>query len=231
MMLKTISLITFLIISLTGNVHAELVGIKNDPALNIQSVTVTEVERNFPMLDAPTGPSNPIDEIAIVIDSLIALGKKIWPIINAGRPVITNKLIPPISVLPNLEGEHPALEQMENWSVPKAKSYRVSFKNVYNREVVGFTYTIYFQYNGDYGGIGKYVTNLKVQASEIFAAWGFNFDASSELVGISNVGSKSAPVASAVIQVSYIVKGLMNESRGAQSFYVDGAGNIQILNN
>ncbi len=223
----------FLLMGLLSNVQAELISVKNDPALKIQSFDVTEIESGMPLLDAPPTPKNPIDEVAIIIDSLIALGKKIWPIVNAGRPVITNKLIPPISVLPNLnlQGEHPTLEQMENWSIPKAKSFRVSFKNKFNKEVVGFTYTIYFQYDGSYNGVGKYVTNLKVQASEIFVNWGFNFDAVSELVGISNVGSKVYPIASAVIQVSYSVKGPMNESRAAQSFYVDGSGNIQVLNN
>ena len=226
-MLKSLLLATLLLTSALGNfAHAD---IQKDPALVIHSMSVTEVEALTPMAELPT---NPIGEVIAVIDSMIAIGKKIWPIIEAGRPVITNRLVPAISILPKLEeGPNPTLNQMSNWSIPKVKSYRVSFKNAFGSEVVGFTYTLFWQYNGDYKGNGKYVTNLKVQASQIYMSWGFNFDATSELIGITNVGSNEAPVASGIIQVAYAVKGLMNEVRRSQSFYVDGLGNFQVLNN
>ncbi|RPJ71876.1 MAG: hypothetical protein EHM20_14270 [Alphaproteobacteria bacterium] len=180
-------------------------------------------------VELPVG--NPIGEISIMIDSLIAIGKKVWPIVQAGQPVLTNRLIPATSILPRLDNPRGVMDQMAEWSIPKSRSYRISFKNGFGSEVVGFTYTIYFQYNGSLNGVGKYVTNLRVQASEIYASWGFNFDAVSELVGIANVGSALNPVASGIMQVSYVVKGMLNEVRSAQSFYVDGAGNIQVLNN
>lgn len=240
-MLKSILVATLLLTGLASNVRAEAQDQHPDPAQVITSVSVFEVEPRPFLLENPGDrleskvelPSNPIGEISIIIDSLIAIGKKIWPIIDAGRPVInTNKLVPAISILPHLENPSAAvMSQMANWSVPKTRSYRVSFKNGWNSEVVGFTYTIYFQYNGSLKGVGKYVTSLKVQASEVYAAWGFNFDAVSELIGIANVGSDEAPVASGIVQVAYTVKGLINETRSAQSFYVDGAGNIQVLNN
>jgi hypothetical protein len=232
MMFKSILLATILlssgIISGASNAHAESTVLLNDPALRITSVTVSEVENITPMVVLPTA-GNPIGDIITTIDGIIAVGQRIWKIVDAGRPVITTKIAPMVSVLPHLEGENPTLNQMANWSAPKVRSYRVSFKNGFNSEVVGFTYTIYFQFNGSLKGTGKYITNLKVQASEIYTAWGFNFDATSELVGIANVGSLEAPVASATMQISYAVKGLVNESRASQGFYVDGAGNIQVI--
>lgn len=227
-MLKSVFIATMFSTLLITNSFAAQIE-KNDPAYRIESVTVSEVEHVVPTVELPTG--NPLGEVIAVVDTLIALGKKIWPIIEAGRPVITNKLIPATSILPHVEGENPTLNSMNNWSVPKVKSYRVSFKNGWGSEVVGFTYTLFWQYNGDFKGTGKYVTNLKVQASEIYMSWGFNFDATSELIGIANVGSQAEPVASGILQVAYTVKGLMNEVRSAQSFYVDGAGNFQVLNN
>lgn len=231
MMFKSLLVATLLLSSLACNAAAS----QNDPALEIQSVSVVEVETpSFSMemdtrVELPVG--NPIGEISIMIDSLIAIGKKIWPIVQAGKPVLTNRLIPATSILPHLDNPQGVMNQMANWSIPKTRSYRISFKNGFGMEVVGFTYTIYFQYNGNLNGVGKYVTNLRVQASEIYAAWGFNFDAVSELVGIANVGSASNPVASGIMQVSYIAKGMLNEARSSQSFYVDGAGNMQVLNN
>ncbi|AUN99220.1 hypothetical protein DOM21_04870 [Bacteriovorax stolpii] len=206
-----------------------------DPALVISSVEVHQVETpdDKATVELPKVPTNPIDEVAMYLDGLIAIGKKIWPIIEAGRPVITtNGLIPSLSVLPHIEGSAAKTElyQMANWSAPKAVSYRVSYKNLYGSEVIGFTYTVFFQYNGSYKGNGKYITSLKVQASQVYAAWGFNFDANSELVNVANVGSEENPVASAIIQISYKAKGLLNEMRNSESFYVDGAGTMQLLN-
>lgn len=235
MLIKSILVASLLLTSLASAAIAGQPDLQNDPALRIESVSVVEVEAlALPIenrVELPTTPGNPIGEITMIVDGLIALGKKIWPIIDAGRPVINNKLIPAISILPHLDNPAGVMTQMANWSVPVTRSYRVSFKNGFNSEVVGFTYTVYFQYNGNLNGVGKYVTSLKVQASQIYAAWGFNFDAVSELVGIANVGSAADPVASGIIQVAYTVRGLLNESRSAQSFYVDGNGNIQVLNN
>lgn len=228
-MLKSLLVSTLLILSFQGKALAET---SVDPALQIVSVSVTEVESQLFDLDPRVElPTNPLGEITMIIDGMIAIGKKIWPIVNAGRPVINTKLIPAISILPQLENPAGVMLQMANWSVPKVKSYRVSFRNGFKSEVVGFTYTIYFQYNGNLNGVGKYIANLKVAASDIYAAWGFNFDAVTELVGISNIGSAEAPVASGIVQIAYTVKGLLNESRSAQSFFVDGTGNIQLLNN
>lgn len=217
---------------LNANVFAQD---SNDLAFKITSLEVYEVEtpEEKTVVELPKVPGNPLDEIAMYLDGLIAIGKKIWPIIEAGRPVIsTTGIVPSLSVLPHIEG-NPAkseLYEMAGWSIPKARSFRVSYKNFFNSEVIGFTYTVFFQYNGSYKGKGKYLTSLKVQASEVYAAWGFDFDAASELINVANVGTDENPVASAIIQVSYKAKGKLNEARNAQSFYVDGNGEMQVLN-
>lgn len=206
-----------------------------DPAFFISSVEVHQVENpeDKVVVELPKVPTNPIDEVAMYLDGLIAIGKKIWPIIEAGQPVITtNGIIPSVSVLPHIEGQSPKAEMhnMANWSAPKAVSYRVSYKNLFGSEVIAFTYTVYFQFNGSYKGNGKYITSLKVQASQVYAAWGFDFDAASELINVANVGSDENPVASAILQISYKGTSLINEVRNAQSFYVDGNGVMQLLN-
>lgn len=228
---------TFLLLSLissTTAVSSQEIDPSVDHSLEISSVEVRPTSTpDEALLELPKVPTNPIDEIAMYIDGIIAIGKKIWPIIEAGKPVIkTGGLVPAISVIPSIDGAAaptPApLSSMANWSRPKVLSYRVSFKNGYNKEVIGFTYTVFFQYNGSYQEKGKYITSLKVQASEVNAAWGFNFDASSELISVANVGTTLDPVASAIIQITYLAKGL-NSKRYEQSFYVDGAGALELI--
>lgn len=221
-MLKSFLLISILFFSQFS--HADQASEK------ITSIEVKEISSMPFSVELPKAPTNPVEEIAIMIDSLIALGKKIWPIIEAGRPVITNGLIPAISILPRMDDNTGVLYKMANWSIPTARSYRLSYKNIYRREVIAFTYTIYFQHGGSLNGVGKYVTSLVVQATNIYAAWGgFKFDVTSELVSIANVGSDTAPVASGIIKVNCKAKSILNEDQSSQSFYVDGNGAFQVL--
>jgi hypothetical protein len=217
-------------------------------ALTISSVEVYRVEStidtlNFVELPTPTPtPPKPnptptpgtglppeLSQISIIIDTILAIGKKIWPIIEAGRPVINEKFAPAVSIVPHLQNDAGVLLEMENWSTPKVTSMRVSYKNKFGMEVVGFTYNLIFQYNGDFKGVGKYITSLKIIASDINVSWGFDFDAASELVSIANIGTTDAPLASGIINVSYKVKGLFNESRNASTIFVDGSGKVQFL--
>ena len=197
----------------------------------ITSVEITKVEVE-PTSDFMSTLGGPIGEVTMIIDGLIAIGTKLWPIIDAGRPVIdTSGMAPSISVLPEFKNADPKREfyEMANWSLPRAQSFRVSYKNKFKSEVVGFTYTVYFQFNGNYNSKGKYITNLKIQASNADALWGFKLNASSELIGIANVGTINNPVASAIIQISYTAKSVVNEVRSSQSFYVDGLGKMKML--
>lgn len=226
MMFKSILLVAILLssVSTSASMPSEL---QNDHLLKITSLTIYEVEPIVPIVDLPAA-RNSVDDVIATIDGMLAIGQKIWKIVDAGRPVITTKFSPSISVLPQLTGENPTLNQMANWSPPSYRSYRISFGNKY-REVVGFTYTVYFQYGGSLKGQGKYIANLKVDASKIYTAWLYDFDASSELVGVANVGTDAAPVASAIMQISYAVRGPLNEVRDSVRFYVDGLGNIQTI--
>jgi len=203
-----------------------------DPALVINHLEVTEIQNEKAAVTLPSAPGNGLGEIAMIIDGLLAIGKKVWPIIDANRPVInTTGLAPALSVLPQFDSNarNVELHQMAGWSIPKAVSYRVSYKNVYGGELVGFTYTVYFQHNGSLNGKGKYIAGLAVQASEVAAAWSMNFDAVSELITVANVGTSMDPIASATIRISYKVRGLFNEMRNAQTFFVDGQGQIKLI--
>jgi hypothetical protein len=222
MMFKSILLTALLLSTSISNARSPY------PDQEITSVTVTEVECLLPTEDSSSS-SAAIGEIITAIDGIMAIGEKIWKIVEAGRPVVSAKFSPGVSVIPHIEGENPTLNQMSNWSIPISKSYRVSFKNNNNSELVGFTYSIYFQANGSYKGNGKYLANVKVDASEINVSWLYNFDASSELIGVANVGTDTAPIASAIMKISYAVKGPFNVIQSFQRFYIDGLGRIQIL--
>lgn len=171
-------------------------------------------------------PMGFLDSAILVVDKLIAIGQKILPIIEKGRPVVNNNPMAPISVLPKIESKDPTLYDMGNWSIPVSKSYKISFTNGFNSEVVSFIYSVGFQHSGTYNGKGKYLTGVRASAKNITVSWGFDLDASSKLVQITNVGSTENTVAGATIEISYTVKNMMRTIMTSESFFVAGDGRM-----
>lgn len=198
-----------------------------DSYTRIDSVEVTEIAD----FEVPEKSEKSLGKVVLVVDQLIGIGKKIWPIIEAGKPVVNTTFSPAISVLPRLEGEphDVAFYNMANWQTPRQKSYKVDFKNGWGMNVISFTYNVSYQYGGTYKGRGSYLTGVDVSASNISVSWGFDFNASSNLVSIANVGSEDGPVASATVKIQYEASSVMRNIQSAQSFHVTGEGEVQQL--
>jgi hypothetical protein len=223
--MKLMTLIFCLLLSL--NVFSN----QNDPYFQVKEHSIVEVQTpvdiEYQLDSLEGGGLGPVIEI---IDQLIALGKKLWPIIKAGKPVIKTDMSQNFSVLPYAKDEDIDFTQMEYWSIPKTQSYRVVYKNGYGMEVVAFTYTVQFQYGGQYNGIGHYLMGSRVIASNVKVAWGYEFNAKSEMANFSNIGSKKDPVAGATVDIGYSVKNIINEINEKKSFFITGEGQISQLN-
>ncbi len=197
-----------------------------DPYFIIASVTATEVgEMNMDQkFDLPSAKD--LGSIIASLDKLIALGTKVWEIIKKGKPVVNVDMGTPISILPQSDDPNMAFYQMENWSAPRAKRYRIEYKNLLGMSVIAFDYTVQFQYNGEFEGTGKYVTGLQVTASNVAVSWGFQFDASTELMSISNRGRLDNPIAAGTLQINYHASSALRDISSAETFHVTGAGEI-----
>ena len=210
----------------------------SDPSreeLTITSVKITEVETpsEFNPVTNDLFDKNVVSDIGQVIgvvDSLIALGKKIYPIIEAGKPIISSEL-PVTHVLPKRTNEVSdfdlTLSMMENWQMPRSRSYKVVYENLYGMEVVSFTFTVHFQYGGSFEGKGKYLTGVLVSATELFVAWGFEFSASTEVVSVTNHGTLANPVAGLSLRLSWNAKTIVTESQSSKVFHITGNGLIK----
>lgn len=198
-----------------------------DPMFKISSITVEEVET--PYVYQALEDKGTLSDVAMTLDKLIAIGKKIWKIIEDNKPVVNTDFAAAISVIPQIQGETDPVatfSMMSSWSIPKAKSFRVIYKNGFGMEVIKFDYTVMFQYNGKYEGKGNYLTGVTVFANNIEVSWGFHFDAKSSLVTVSNMGSKVDPVAAATIQIDYKSETVVRNVSSTQMFYVTGKGDI-----
>ncbi len=171
-----------------------------------------------------------IGEVIMIADKLLALGQKIWKIVEAGRPVSNANFTKPVSIIPNMSDVNGTFTSMTNWKMPMVKSFRVAYKNGFGSEVVSFVYTVVFQYGGKFEGKGSYITGLFVTASNVSVSWGFNFNASSEIMSITNQGSADEPIASAVVNIKYKVSSVLKSIDESDIFFVNGQGMLQRMN-
>lgn len=195
----------------------------DDPKyFTIGSIEITELSTGVIEEKSLSGS---IGSIVMTIDKLIAAGKKIWAIVEAGKPVISAKFNP-ISVIPNSDDPNMVFSQMAGWSMPKTKKYEVVYKNLYGGEVVRFEFMVVFQHGGKFKNKGSYITGLNIVPTTINATWGYKFYAKSELMAISNMGSTNDPVAGATINLNYITKTPIKESNASVVFHIAGDGRI-----
>jgi hypothetical protein len=181
----------------------------------------------------PSGPIAPatggFDGVIMMIDKLIAIGQKIIPTIKEGKPVVTNNPMAAVSVLPRSEAKDPVVHDMGGWTIPVSKHYKITYANGLGSEVVSFIYSISYQYNGSASGKGKYLAGIRASATNINISWGFDLDASSQLIQISNVGTQENVIAGATIEMSYTVKNWTRTLTTATSFHITGDGRLYKL--
>ena len=204
-----------------------------NPYFQIAQIKVTEVQTQVPFYieDISVTNNKNIQTAVMIVDGLLAIGKKVWPIIEANKPVINvdNKMslsvVPKIADTPN--SDIPFL--LTNWSIPKKKSFRVSYLNGFGSEVIGFTYSILYQHGGKHNDFGQYLTGVNVIVDKVNVSWGFNFSAKTSLMSIVNHGSKKDPVAGASFKISYIAKSILKEIRAEDGFHIQGNGILNKL--
>jgi hypothetical protein len=170
-----------------------------------------------------------LDSVIMIVDKLIAIGQKIIPNIKNGAPVVTNNSMASVSVLPRSENKDQVVHDMSDWSIPVSKHYKIVFGNGFGSDVVSFIYSISFQYNGNVHGKGKYLTGIRASARNITIAWGYDIDASSQLIQISNVGTPENVIAGATLEMTYTVKNWSKNITTSKGFFVTGDGKLYKL--
>lgn len=166
-----------------------------------------------------------LDIVDLALDKIINMGKKVWTIVEAGRPVVNIKT-DSANALP--QG---ALNwnQLEGWKMPKTKLYEASYKNGYNAEVVNFKFRVLYTYGGNVKGQGAYLTNVTVIPADVSVAWGFKLDVETSVPSVVNAGSSTQPVGAMELLVKWTVSTALQHVEHSQSFYVRGDGQFSDL--
>jgi hypothetical protein len=162
------------------------------------------------------------EDALVIIDQIINLGQKIWPIIEANKPSV------------NIQTQYGTAtpqgitnwSQLAGWKPPEGTVYGFTAKNVYGMKVVDVKYQVLRTYGGSYNGKGKYLTAVTIQPLSVDVVWGYKFNLSMEIPDSSlvNVGTAQDPVAAMQPVVKWTIATVVKESDGRSTYYVQGDG-------
>jgi hypothetical protein len=161
-------------------------------------------------------------------NQIIALGERIYKIIEKGRPVLHTSYAPISVIAKDKDGNAVDMFQTSGWSRPSTSTYSVKYRNGFNMTVVEFKFTLIFSYGGRYQGKGKYITAAQIVPSDVQVAWGFNVSATMSLDGIFNHGTVAEPVAGANLRLNYKIDTVVKTEERNMIFYIGGDGQVRM---
>jgi hypothetical protein len=168
-----------------------------------------------------------VDQVDVIVDKVINTGKKVWAVVEAGKPVV-NVRSDVATALPATTTGAPLLwTQMENWRRPESKLYGAVLKNAYGVEVVRFSYRVLYVAGGSVNGQGQYIGYATIQPAEVNVAWGYDFKVTASAPAVFNLGSSQNPIAGMNLELAYTVKTVLKEMRVTKTYFISGDGQFQ----
>ena len=203
------------------NQYATYMDLFSQPGLSEQcSSTGSKLNGVFAAGDA--GSLNPLDTINVVVDQIINIGKKIWNIVEAGKPVVDLKM----DTANALPMGVTCWSDMSGWSMPNSKVYNVEYTNGFGMSVVNFAYRVTFTAKGSVNGVGQYITNATFMPANVHVAWGYSFAASAEVPSVFNQGTKESPLAGMQMNMKWNVSTVVVNNTQSESYFVSGDNNL-----
>ncbi|MCB0393289.1 MAG: hypothetical protein KDD25_01945 [Bdellovibrionales bacterium] len=208
---------------------------EQDPSLDfyLHSVEVKD-DVDVPELDTFSFDANCVENSAVFsieglseipIDEIINIGTKVWTLIEKNRPVVSSQLASASAMPAGIK----CWQTLENWSAPKAKSYRYSYKNLFGVTVIDFEFKVVYSYGGQLDGKGKYLTNVQVLPTHVEVAWGYTFNAVAKIQAPINLGNGVNPVAGLESQMTWTIDTVVKHLDQSQPVFVTGNGEITTL--
>jgi hypothetical protein len=161
------------------------------------------------------------EEIGVIFDSIVNLGKKVWAIVESNKPVVSVSYLYANALPKGVRSS----EELDSFSPLQATSYRVYGENLYGMTVYDLTYSLVHRYGGSYQGRGKYLENVSVVPTALDVMWGYTVDYKVDKVSVVNTGTRENPVGSVLLEtlfkVSTVVKS--SESHSVYEFRGDNA--------
>ena len=165
-----------------------------------------------------------LDLSSITPETLINIGKVLWPVIEAGRPV-ANIQTDWAAALP--EGAK-NWESLEGWQAPVSKPFSFKWWNTGFR-MIQFDYVVVFTPGGRINGKGRYLANVSVIPAAVNVFWGYKFSAQAQVSKIDNTGTSTDPIAAMQLLLSLTIDTPLAHHQVSSDFYMTGAGEFKQL--
>ncbi len=190
------------------------------------STSPTTIDPTLPPPIDPTIPTTTNDD-KITIGQMIALGEKIWDFILTNKPNAEYEVFK-TSVVPS---GITSWAQLQKWSKPVSKVYRVEFTDLLGRSAGGFDYRITYFHSGVYKDKGKFLGQISVVPTNIHLKTGRTLKMKVELASVLNFGSEENPVAGAQIIINWNSPTTTRYEMYSAEYMIYGTGEIEDLSN
>jgi hypothetical protein len=193
--------------------------------LDDSSIVVEPVGPVATPSDVPTEGGEGGEDPVVVIDKIINLGKKIWAIVEANKPVVDVKT----GYATGLPQGITSPSQLAGWKPPKGTIYSLTAKNKYGSKVIDIQYQVLRTYGGQYKGKGRYLSTVAIQPLKVEVLWGYklNLDATVGDSSVTNAGTDEEPIAAMQPVVQWRISTVVKDSTGRAGYYLQGDGLFQ----
>lgn len=203
----------------------------NSDYYKIKSVSVTEVPSlDFHPLNT-VGDCTSLQQTAPAADFLdlneiIDIGRAVWAIIKEGKPVVRSEMNSANALPRGVK----CWTDLQGWSAPRSRSYRVIYRNGFDMPVVDFTYRLMFTSGGNVNGVGAYISNATFVPANLTVAWGFEFNAKASIPAVTNMGTTANPLAGMQMNMQWSVDSVVSHVESTESYFITGEGYIVRMN-
>jgi hypothetical protein len=225
--MKFKSLVSLVIITISGNSFAASA---NDTITMHSAIvetpdhafaTIDRINLNPEVISGFSESSAALAEADVILDQIINMGKKVWDIVKANRPV-TNVQYDFANALP--KGLTSSAE-LSDFSNVQSSSVRIWGTNGFGVTVYDVTLTAVHQFGGQYEGKGRYLETVSVVPSNLNVLWGYTVDYSVTSVSALNAGTRLNPVSSIALHAKFKVSTILksDETNTVYQFRGDSA--------
>lgn len=159
-------------------------------------------------------------EVGAGVGDIIGAGRFLWDIVKENRPVATMSS-DLVSALPrNVK----TWQDLQGWSKPQDRAFKVTYKNSYNVSTVEFVYQIHYMHSGTYNGQGRYLAQVTVIPTYLKVLWGYRFNAQGSIPEILNLGTEKNPIAGMNIFLNWSVSTVVKHEQVTRQYTVQGDG-------
>lgn len=172
-------------------------------------------------------PTDPASDDKIKLSHIIALGNKIWDFIITNKPNAEYDVFK-TSVVPS---GITSWTQLQKWSKPTSKVYRVEFTNMFGQPAGGFDYRITYFHSGVYKDKGKFLGQISVVPTNIHLKTDRQLKMKVELASVINFGSEENPIAGAQIIINWSSPTTTRYEMYSAEYMIYGTGELEDLSN